>query len=68
MAGVPAYNEAEPILSDVTFEVGPGRVLGLLGRTGGGKTTITRLLFPLYDTDEGRLLLGSLPLQAGEIS
>ncbi|MEO7003687.1 MAG: ABC transporter ATP-binding protein [Ktedonobacterales bacterium] len=39
----------EPILRDVSFALAPGQVMGLLGRTGSGKTTISRLLFRLYD-------------------
>ena len=46
------------VLHDVSFAVAPGRVLGVLGRTGSGKTTITRLLFRLYDVDEGAIRLG----------
>ena len=53
-----AYGKTDPVLRDVTFDLRPGRVLGILGRTGSGKTTITRLLFRLYDPDEGRVLLG----------
>jgi len=45
------------VLHDVSFVVAPGRVLGVLGRTGSGKTTITRLLFRLYDVDEGAIRL-----------
>jgi ATP-binding cassette, subfamily B, bacterial len=37
------------VLHDVSFHLASGRVLGLLGRTGSGKTTLTRLLFRLYD-------------------
>ena len=43
------------VLRDVTFAVAPGRVLGVLGRTGSGKTTLSRLLFRLYDVDEGAI-------------
>ena len=47
----------ERVLKDVSFELMPGKVLGLLGRTGSGKTTLTRLLFRLYDPDEGTICL-----------
>lgn len=49
----------ELVLHDISFHLAPGRVIGLLGRTGSGKTTLTRLLFRLYDPDEGKILLGS---------
>jgi ABC-type multidrug transport system fused ATPase/permease subunit len=39
----------EPVLHEVDFALAPGQVLGLLGRTGSGKTTIGRLLCRLYD-------------------
>ena len=61
------------VLRDVSFELQPGTVLGLLGRTGSGKTTLTRLLLRFYDVDSGSVLLGhdgalvdirDLPLQA----
>ena len=51
-----SYGE-EPVLRDISFELAPGRTLGLVGRTGSGKTTTTRLLFRLYDPDRGRVLL-----------
>ena len=53
-----SYNESEPVLRDVSFELPPGKVLGLLGRTGAGKTTTARLLFRLYDPNDGRVLVG----------
>jgi ABC-type multidrug transport system fused ATPase/permease subunit len=46
------------VLRDLSFHLKPGSVLGLLGRTGGGKTTLTRLLFRLYDPDCGAIFLG----------
>jgi ATP-binding cassette, subfamily B, bacterial len=52
-----AYDR-EPVLRDVSFRVEPGRVLGLLGRTGSGKTTIARLLFRLYDVGGGTVRVG----------
>jgi ABC-type multidrug transport system fused ATPase/permease subunit len=53
------YNEPEPVLCNVSFQLQPGKVLGLLGRTGSGKTTLTRLLFRLYDPDQGAIRLGT---------
>jgi ABC-type multidrug transport system fused ATPase/permease subunit len=53
------YGEGgEPVLHDVSFNLAPGMALGLLGRTGSGKTTLTRLLFRLYDPCAGDITLG----------
>ena len=48
----------EMVLHDLSFQLPAGTVLGLLGRTGSGKTTLTRLLFRLYDPDTGSVRLG----------
>ncbi len=53
------YNDKDIVLKNVSFELQPGQVLGLLGRTGSGKTTIARLLFRLYDVNEGSVMLGN---------
>ena len=53
-----SYVEGQPVLAELSFELRPGRVLGLLGQTGSGKTTIGRLVLRLYDPDEGQVLLG----------
>lgn len=55
--------EDRPVLTNVSFHLAPGTVLGLLGRTGGGKTTITRLVSRLYDADEGRILVGGTDIR-----
>lgn len=47
------------VLHDLSFTLAPGQVLGLLGRTGSGKTTLTRLLFRLYNPDAGCIRLGN---------
>jgi ABC-type multidrug transport system fused ATPase/permease subunit len=50
-----AYREGEPVLSDVSFRLDAGATLGLLGRTGSGKTTLTRLICRLYDPASGEI-------------
>ncbi|HMO55945.1 MAG TPA: ABC transporter ATP-binding protein [Roseiflexaceae bacterium] len=58
-----AYPDDEPVLHDVAALVPPGSILGLLGRTGSGKTTLTRLLLRLYDPTGGALRLGGVDLR-----
>jgi ATP-binding cassette, subfamily B, bacterial len=48
----------EIVLQDISFRLEPGKVLGLLGRTGSGKTSLTRLLFRFYDPDQGAIRVG----------
>jgi ATP-binding cassette, subfamily B, bacterial len=62
------YDAPEPVLRDLSFDVAPGRVLGLLGRTGSGKTTLARLLLRLYDPDQGELYLGGVPARAARLA
>jgi ATP-binding cassette subfamily B protein len=50
-------------LRDISFTLPPGRLLGLLGRTGSGKTTLTRLLFRLYDPAAGSIHLGGVDIR-----
>ncbi|MCC6454948.1 MAG: ABC transporter ATP-binding protein [Caldilineaceae bacterium] len=55
--------EVKAVLRDVSFQVQAGEVLGLLGRTGSGKTTITRLFFRLYDPTQGAIRIGGRDLR-----
>ena len=49
------YSPEEPVLRNISFRVEPWEVVGLLGRTGSGKSTISRLIFRLYDPQSGRI-------------
>lgn len=57
------YNEAELVLKQLSFQVAPKRVLGLLGRTGSGKTTLSRLLFRLYEPSAGKLAINDIDIR-----
>jgi ATP-binding cassette, subfamily B, bacterial len=59
-----SYSDAEPILKDVTLQLQAGQVLGVLGRTGSGKTTLARLLLRLYDPQEGEVRVEGVPLRS----
>lgn len=59
----PSTPDPPSVLTDVSFRLQPGRVLGLLGRTGSGKTTLTRLLFRLYDPTAGSIRLDGADLR-----
>lgn len=58
-----SYNGSDSVLRDLSFELAPGRVLGLLGRTGSGKTTLSRLVFRLYDPSAGRIIVDGVDLR-----
>jgi ABC-type multidrug transport system fused ATPase/permease subunit len=63
-----AYPNDDMVLRDVSAQFPAGAVLGVLGRTGSGKTTLTRLLLRLYDPTAGTVLLGGVDLRAVPIA
>ncbi|MBS7810807.1 ABC transporter ATP-binding protein/permease [Roseococcus sp. XZZS9] len=52
-----AYRPDREILKGVSFDVPPGKMLAIVGPTGAGKSTISRLLFRFYDTTGGAVLV-----------
>jgi ABC-type multidrug transport system fused ATPase/permease subunit len=57
------YHPGVPVLQNISFQLAPNRVLGLLGRTGSGKTTIARLLVHFYEPSRGTVHLGGKALR-----
>jgi ATP-binding cassette subfamily B protein len=47
------------VLHQISFELRPGTVLGVLGRTGSGKSTLTKLLYRFHDPSNGQICLGN---------
>jgi ATP-binding cassette subfamily B protein len=58
-----AYDERRPILHDVSFEIPAGRTVAIVGPTGGGKSTIARLLFRFYDPQAGTIRIDGQDLR-----
>jgi len=51
------YEKARPILHDVNFHVAPGDTVAIVGSSGAGKSTVSRILFRFYDVAAGRVLI-----------
>ncbi len=62
-----SYNGNDSVLSDLSFDLKPGSILGLLGRTGSGKTTLGRLIFRLYDVNSGSIKINNSDLREAQL-
>lgn len=56
------YGDDRPVLHDVDLHIGPGRSVGIVGRTGSGKTTFSRLVLRLVEPTGGAVALGGVPI------
>lgn len=56
------YHEGKKVLHGINFNLQPGQVLGLLGHTGSGKTTLAHLALRLYDPNCGEIRLSGVQL------
>ncbi|CAG9620251.1 ABC transporter ATP-binding protein [Sutcliffiella rhizosphaerae] len=57
------YNENEPIIQNVSFDVKPGMMVAFAGPSGGGKTTLFGLLERFYEPTSGEILVGLTPIK-----
>ena len=56
------YGDDQPVLTNVTLGIGAGRSVGIVGRTGSGKTTFSRLVLRLVEPTDGVVRLGGVPI------
>ncbi len=61
-----AYNTGETVLRDVSFTAKQGEVTALVGPSGGGKTTVSRLAARFWDIDQGRITVGGMDVSGIE--
>ena len=57
------YDPAVPVLRDVNFNIAPGQLVGVVGATGGGKSTVVGLIPRFYDPGAGRVLIDGVDLR-----
>ena len=58
-----SYDKNKTILKNVSLKVEGGRMLGIVGRSGAGKTTLVNMISRLYDPDEGEIFIDGIPVK-----
>jgi ATP-binding cassette subfamily B protein len=58
-----SYNGGTPALEDVSFRVEPGQTIAIVGQTGAGKTTVTKLINRTYDVTQGSITLNGVDVR-----
>jgi len=62
-----SYNEGQPVLNDISFEVLPGRTLAIVGATGAGKSSVIGLVNRFYTGYTGRIYIDDIPVEEYDI-
>lgn len=63
-----SYTPDKPVLHDITFTVRPGERLGIIGRTGSGKSSLSRVLLRLYNIGSGAIRVGGVDIRELSLS
>ncbi|HUO35499.1 MAG TPA: ABC transporter ATP-binding protein [Candidatus Acidoferrum sp.] len=58
-----AYEKDDPILKDVSFQISPGQLVGIVGPTGSGKTTVVSLIARFYDSTSGSVKIDGIDVR-----
>ena len=58
-----AYRPDEPVLTDLSLQIEPGEVIGIIGPSGGGKSTLVQLMLGVREPDSGEIVTGGVPLR-----
>ena len=53
----------KPVLKNISFTIQPGQTVAIVGTTGSGKTTLTKLISRLYDVNEGKILIDNINIK-----
>jgi ATP-binding cassette, subfamily B, bacterial len=61
------YQPGADVLHDVSFDIQPGQTVALVGQTGAGKTTVTKLINRIYDIDAGQVLVDGVDVRDWQI-
>ena len=57
------YHTYEPVLENINFQVKPGEMIGLVGASGTGKSTLINLIMRLYDVDQGKITIDGVDIR-----
>ena len=57
------YSKHRKVIDNISFVAEEGKILGIVGHTGAGKSTIANLIMRLYDTDEGKVLIDGIDVK-----
>ncbi len=57
------YHTYEPVLENISFQVKPGEMIGLVGASGTGKSTLINLIMRLYDVDQGKIMIDNVDIR-----
>lgn len=63
-----SFDKTKKVLSDVSFVIEPGDIVGIVGTTGSGKSTLVNLLLRFYDQYEGQILVDGIDLKELDLS